>query len=61
MLQAMTTNATPTSTEIGLSDSNEMSTANDRQQDIHGNVPQLLSTKWEETNSLREPLLQDNL
>ena len=61
MTQATTTRVTPTSTEIGLSDSIETSTAqNGEEQDLSGKVPQLLTTEWKETNSLREPLLQEN-
>ena len=61
-MQAMTTRVTPTSTEIGLSDSSEMSAVEDREEQVTSErVPQLLTAEWEETNSLREPLLQDDL
>ena len=59
MTQAVTARAIPTSTEVGLSDSKEASVAEyDEEQE---RVPQSFTTKWTETNSLREPLLQEEL
>ena len=55
MMHAMMTRATPTSTEIGLQDSNDASTAEITEREIE----QSLTTRWEETDTLREPLLQE--
>ena len=54
-MHAMTTHTTPTSTEIGLQDSIDTSAAEITEQ----KVEQSLTTGWEETDSLREPLLQE--
>ena len=62
MIQVKTTGVTPTSTEIGLSDSEEASvTEYGKEKDTSGRVSQSLTTKWEDTNSLCEPLLQEEL
>ena len=55
MMHAMMTHTTPTSTEIGLQDSNDASTAEITEREIE----QSLTTRWEETDTLREPLLQE--
>ncbi len=55
MMHAMTTHTTPTSTEIGLQDSIDASAAEITEHE----VKQSLTTKWEETDNLREPLLQE--
>lgn len=55
----MTTHVTPTSTEVGLSDSNEATIpecGDSEQQDTAGRALQ----SWEETDALREPLLQES-
>ena len=54
-MHAMMTRTTPTSTEIGLQDSIDASAAEITEQ----KVEQSLTTGWEETDSLREPLLQE--
>ena len=54
----MTTHVTPTSTEVGLSDSKEAPTTECEKQE---RVPHAFTTKWADTNSLREPLLQEEL
>ena len=52
----MTTHVTPTSTGVGLSDSKEAPTAECKKQK---GVPHTFTTKWADTNSLHEPLLQE--
>ena len=61
MMNTMPThNIIPTSTEVGLSDSIEASTLEcGEERDISGKDLQLSITKWEEADSLREPLLQE--
>ena len=54
-MYAMTTHTTPTSTEIGLRDSKDASAAEITEHEVE----QSLTTRWEETDSLREPLLQE--
>ena len=51
-MHAMMTHTTPTSTEIGLQDSIDAEITEQK-------VEQSLTTGWEETDSLREPLLQE--
>ena len=53
-MYAMTTRTTPTSTEIGLRDSKDASAAEITEHEIEESL-----TRWEETDSLREPLLQE--
>ena len=48
----------PTFTEIGLSDSKEASAAEYGDSEEQGTLP--FTLKWEETESLREPLLQES-
>ena len=55
MMQVMTTPTTPTSTEIGLRDSRDASAAEITEHEVE----QSLTTRWEESDSLREPLLQE--
>ena len=50
-MDTMSTSTTPTSTEIGLRDSKDASAAEVTQQP--------LTTTWEESDSLREPLIQE--
>ena len=57
MMNAMMTHTTPTSTEIGLQDSIDASAAD--HEITEQKVEQSLTTGWEETDSLREPLLQE--
>ena len=56
-MHAMITRTTPTSTEIGLQDSIDASAAD--HEITKQKVEQSLTTGWEETDSLREPLLQE--
>ena len=55
MMNVMMTHNTPTSTEIGLQDSIDASATGITEREVE----QSLTTKWEETDSLREPLLQE--
>ena len=59
-MQAMSSHNTvaPTFTEIGLSDSKEASAAECGDSEEQGTLP--FTLKWEETESLREPLLQES-
>ena len=57
----MTKYSTPTSTEVGLSDSKETSLAENKEQYDMGRVQQLLLTTTWNMNSLRELLLHDEL
>ena len=58
ILKTMPSQVGPTFTEVGLSDSREACTNEYGEEcDISENVPRLSTTKWEERNSLREPLL----
>ena len=54
-MYAMSIHTTPTSTEIGLRDSKDASAAEITEHEVE----QSLTTRWEETDSLREPLLQE--
>lgn len=59
-MHAMTTHTTLTSTEIGLQDSKDAFAAEDAEHDITPQeIEQSLTTRWEESDSLREPLLQE--
>ena len=55
MINTVTTPTTPTSTEIGLKDSRDASAAEITEHEVE----QSLTTRWEESDSLREPLLQE--
>ena len=54
-MHTMTTRTTPTSTQIGLQDSKDASATEITEYELE----QSLTTRWEETDSLREPLLQE--
>ena len=56
-MHAMMTRTTPTSTEIGLQDSIDASAAD--HEITEQKVERSLTAGWEETDSLREPLLQE--
>ena len=63
MKPTVSTDNIPTSTEIGLSSSNALSVRENRlkQEMTTDGVSRSLTTKWVESNHLREPLLQNEL
>ena len=61
MMPAMIKYSSPTSTEVGPSDSKETSLAENKEQYDMGRVQQLLLTTTWNMNSLREPLLHDQI